>query len=174
MEEYLELKGNHLVEFSNGIVEVLVMPTMAHQLIVLFLCDALRTFVQGSKLGKVLVALFRIRLWENKYREPDVMFMRSENAVRMSNESWDGADLVMEVVSDDDRRRDVQTKRFEYARAGIPEYWIIDPRDSRVTVLKLEGQKYIAHGEFTPGQRAASALLEGFGVGVSETFAAAE
>jgi Uma2 family endonuclease len=72
---------------------------------------------------------------------------------------WEGADLVMEVVSDADRRRDVETKRFEYARAGIPEYWIVDPSELRITVLHLTGDHYVVHGEFTPGGRASSALL---------------
>jgi Uma2 family endonuclease len=48
---------------------------------------------------------------------------------RVTDEYWEGADLVMEVVSshDEDRRRDLVVKREEYARAGIAEYWIVDP-----------------------------------------------
>lgn len=171
--EYLALNTNRLVEFSNGIVEVLVMPSMAHQFIVMFLCDALRSFVKPGGLGFVLLAPFRIRLWGGKFRQPDVMFMRVENAPRVSNEFWDGADLVMEVVSDDDRRRDLETKRFEYARAGIPEYWVVDPQEARITVLKLDGQRYVVHGEYVPGQRATSWLLPGFEVDVAAAFASA-
>lgn len=100
--------------------------------------------------------------------------MRTENAVRMNNEFWDGADLAMEVISDEDRRRDTETKRFEYARAGIPECWLVDPQQSRITVLRLDGQRYAVHGEFTPGQRAGSwLLLPGFEVDVTAAFAAA-
>jgi Uma2 family endonuclease len=146
------------------------MPTEAHQLIILFLCDVLRAFVRPARLGKVLIAPFRIRLWEAKYRQPDVMFMRAENDARTSNEFWDGADLVMEVVSDDDRRRDLETKRFEYARAGIPEYWIVDPQRRHITVLKLDGQRYADHGTFADGDRATSALLPGLSVSVTEAF----
>lgn len=173
-QEYLELRGNRLVEFSHGIVEVLTMPTMDHQLIVAYLHAALTAFISAAKLGTALFAPFRIRLWDGKFRQPDVMFMRAEHAPRMGKEFWDGADLVMEVVNEDDRRRDVETKRFEYARARIPEYWVVDPQKQRVTVLKLEGQRYAVHGEFGPGQKAASALLGGFEVGVAEVFAAAE
>lgn len=173
-QEYLDLKGNRLVEFSHGIIEVLTLPNAAHQLILLFLCDTLRAFVKPAKLGKVLMASFRVRLWEGKIRQPDLMFMRAENAGRTSKELWDGADLVMEIVSEDDRRRDLETKRFEYARAGIAEYWIVDPQYRRITVLKLEGQRYVVHGEFAEGARASSVLLPGFDLGVSETFLAGE
>ena len=126
-EEYLALNTNHLVEFSHGYVEVLLLPTTSHQLIVLALYQVLKAFASPQDLGTVLVAPLRVQLWPGKFREPDVVFMRAENAARIGEPFWEGADLVMEVVSGDDRRRDLETKRLEYARAGIPEYWIVDP-----------------------------------------------
>jgi Uma2 family endonuclease len=80
----------------------------------------------------------------------------------------------MEVVSDspDDRERDLVTKRAEYARARIPEYWIVDPQEGRITVLRLEGDRYVVHGEFLKGSKASSVLLPGFVVDVTEAFAA--
>ena len=79
----------------------------------------------------------------------------------------DGADLVMEIVSDGkrDRDRDLISKRAEYARAGIPEYWLIEPNERRITVLALQDGNYRIHGEFGPGSRATSAALPGFGGG---------
>jgi len=81
----------------------------------------------------------------------------------------------MEVVSDDEksRHRDLVTKRREYALARIPEYWIIDPAEQRVTVLKLRGMRYLIHEKFGLGDRAASATLKGFDVEVNAIFAAA-
>ena len=80
-----------------------------------------------------------------------------------------GADLVMEVVSagDEARRRDLTQKREEYAQAGIPEYWIVDPELGQITVLTLEDQIYVVHGEFKRGDRATSKLLPGFAVDVT-------
>ncbi len=81
----------------------------------------------------------------------------------------------MEVVSDDEksRHRDLVTKRREYALARIGEYWIVDPAEQRVIVLKLRGTRYVVHGDFRLGDRAASAMLKGFGVEVAAVFAAA-
>ena len=170
-EEYLALNGNRLLEFSHGIFEVLTMPTISHQLIVLFLYETLKAFVIAQRPGMVLVAPTRVRLWPGKFREPDVLFMLAEHAARILEEFWEGADLVMEVVSLDDRRRDLEIKRREYARAGIPEYWIVDPQRAQITVLRLDGQKYMVHGEFPKGTRATSVLLPGFGVEVDAVFA---
>jgi Uma2 family endonuclease len=173
-EEYLALKGNRLVEFSQGTIEVLPMPTMAHQLIVGFLYRAVLDFVSARALGTVLFAPLRVRLWPGKIREPDVVFLRREQKARMGNECWEGADLVMEVVSDDDRGRDLETKRREYAQAAIPEYWIVDPRDRRIIVLTLSDGRYREHGAFAVGDTARSVLLPGLEVDVAQVLAAAE
>lgn len=171
VEDYLELNTNHLVEFSGGHIEVLPMPTMRHQLIVQFLLRLLTEVVDGAGLGRTLVAPFRVRLGADKFREPDLSVMLVEHASRMGDEFWNGADLVVEVVSDDDRRRDLEIKRAEYAQAGIPEYWIVDPQTNTITVLTLAGTSYMVHGEFRTGQRAASVLLPGFDVMVDDVFA---
>ncbi len=169
-EDYLALNGNQLVEFSHGTLEVLPMPTTSHQLLVVTLYGLLLALTASRDLGTVLVAPLRVRLWRGKFREPDVVFLRKEHAGRMGEDFWDGADLVMEVVSgnDEDRRRDLVTKRREYARAGIPEYWIVDPREERITVLRLAGKRYVVHGEFPKGTTASSHLLPEFTVDVSE------
>lgn len=124
--EYLELKGNRLIEFSNGHLHFLPLPTTTHQLIVAFLYGELVRFVTTMKLGLALFAPLRVRILSGKYREPDVVFMLAAHAARILDEFWEGSDLVMEVISDDDRRRDLDTKRHEYAEAQIPEYWIVD------------------------------------------------
>lgn len=169
-EEYLALDTNKLVEFSHGQLEVLPMPTERHQEIVFFLAQMLALFVNARRLGKVLPAPLRIQLWPGKVREPDVVFMSAANAHRRSNRYWLGADLVMEVISPDDPQRDIVNKRREYAQAGIPEYWIVDPREEQLTVLTLDGERYAVHGLFGMNETATSALLDGFQVSVTEVF----
>ena len=123
-EDYFDLNGNLLIEFSDGVIEVLPMPSVAHQRTAGYLYNMI------------------------------------------------GADLVVEVVSDDDRRRDLEVKRLEYAQAHISEYWIVDPCDAKITVLTLDGDSYAVHGEFAPGEQATSRLLPGFAVAVAEALAA--
>lgn len=149
------------------------MPTEMHQSIVAFIYEAMLLLIRANQLGKVLFAPLRVRLASGKFREPDIAFMTTGHASRRFNEFWDGADLVVEVVSDDDRRRDLEVKRLEYAQAGIPEYWIVDPMNSRISVLRLDGDRYADHGIFTAGERAASATIPGLEVNVNEVFAAA-
>ena len=171
-EDYLGLSTNRLVELSDGHVEVLPMPTMLHQAIVQYLSNLLLAFASAGDLGRVLFAPLRVRLRPGKYAEPDVVFMSAAHRERMNNRFWDGADLVMEVVSDgeQDRQRDYVAKRAAYAAAGIAEYWIVDPQQSTITVLALRDGGYAVHGTFAPGEVATSPLLTGFSVSVAATF----
>jgi len=172
-EDYFALDTNRLVEFSDGCIEVLPIPTTSHQLLVATLYGLLLAFATSRNLGTVLFAALRVRLGPNKFREPDVVFMGKKHADRIGEKFWKGADLVMEVVSGGkkDRHRDLVTKRREYAHAGIPEYWIVDPKQERITVLRLDGQQYAEHGVFAKGTVATSALLKGFHVDVTAAFA---
>jgi Uma2 family endonuclease len=175
-EEYLALETNRPVEFSNGYLEFLPMPTQTHQFIVFYLYRLLLSFVEAHQLGVVLGPPFRVQVAPKQYREPDVMFMLAEHDGRRTEAYWVGADLVMEVVSGgrEDRKRDLVTKRREYGEAGIVEYWMVDPAQQQITVLQLQGEGYNVHGEFRPGEVATSALLSGFMVEVAAVFAAAK
>jgi Uma2 family endonuclease len=172
-EDYLALDTNQLIEFSHGVLEFPPMPTTSHQGIAFWLCQMLVSFASRQQLGRTRMAPLKIRLWEGKFREPDVIFMLREHIDRIGEQAWERADLVMEVVSDDDRRRALETKRREYAMAEIPEYWIVDPQTKTTTVLVLDGTQYLERGVFSPGERATSRLLSGFEVDVTAAFDAA-
>lgn len=175
-EEYLDLPGNHLVEFDSGHVEVLEMPSELHQTIVFLLCKALSDYAQSNTPGKALIAPIPLKLWAGKMREPDVIFLRKEHFNKRHGKYWSGADLVMEVVSPGNPGRDKVTKRHEYAKAGIAEYWLVDPQEQSVTVFSLpEGaDEYSVHGAFGLGETAQSASLAGFSLDVGGLFAAAD
>ena len=178
VEDYLALDIGRLVEYSNGYLEFPPMPTMAHQDILQFLFGLLRVYVVKHQLGKVYVAPIPVRLRARKYREPDVFFVSTPRVEEAQGRYPRGADLVMEVVSgsssDRDRDRDLVRKRRDYAQAGIPEYWIVDPQEEVIYVLRLEGKEYAEHGCFTTGDTATSALLPGFIVPVAEVWDAAK
>ena len=121
----------------------------------------------------MLFAALRLRVRENKFREPDLLLLRDRHDPRNRNRFWLGADLVVEVVSPDGEERDWIEKRADYAEGGIPEYWIVDPPEETVTVLTLDGEAYVEHGVFGDGEAATSVLLPGFSVDVASVFGAA-
>ncbi len=177
-DEYLDLTdhANRRIEFTNGRVEFLSWPTLIHETLTQFLFLALYQYIERRNLGKVYSNGIRLRIRPRKVRLPDVIFLQRDHFHALHNRVWDGADLVMEVVSDSpsDKRRDYEEKLFDYAEAKIAEYWIIDPERQVVIVHQLAGSNYSQPAEYVRGQIAGSALLEGFGVDVGSLFAAAE
>jgi Uma2 family endonuclease len=173
-EQYLRLtdQTNRFIEFTEGSMEVLPMPTRQHQAISRFLFLAFFSFVQRLG-GTVFYAPLRVRVAPGRFREPDLVLLLDVNDPRNQNAFWLGADLVVEIVSPDDVERDTVIKRVDYAAAGIPEYWIVNPGEETVTVLKLAGEVYVPHGVFERGATATSVLLSGFAVSV-ETVCNAE
>src|SRR5438105_11489054 len=87
-EEYLALDFNLLLEFADGFLEVLPMPTTLHQRIAAFLFKALDAWVTAQQLGEVLFAPLKVRLRKGKLREPDLLLMKAEHAARIGNQYW--------------------------------------------------------------------------------------
>ena len=170
-EGYLWLtdRTNRLVEFADGRIEVLPVPTREHQAILKYLFLALHAFLHPRG-GTVFFAPLRVQVRPRIFREPDLVLLRDARDPRLQNRYWLGADLVLEIVSPDDPDRDLVEKRRDYAAARIPEYWIVDPRAGTITVLRLEGDTYVEHGVFRRDSQATSALLPGFAVDVSAVF----
>ena len=174
-ESYLWLTdySRRLIEFTDGYIEELPAPTSTHQAILAFLYELFRDYL-GPRGGIVLISALRMRIREGKFREPDILLLRHRSDPRYQDRYWLGADLVAEVVSPDGPQRDLVEKRADYAEGGIPEYWIVDPRDDTVTVLTLKDGAYVEHGVFRRGAIATSPLLEGFTADVGAVFDASE
>lgn len=171
-EQYLTLTNqtNHLIEYTDGEIEVLPMPTRRHQLILLLLYELFKAAVSPLG-GIVLVAPLRLQVRPGKFREPDVLMLLHVDDPRNQDAFWLGADVVVEIVSPDRPERDTEEKPRDYAEARIPEYWIVNPQDETITILALDGEGYTIHGVFHRGEHATSKLLIGFSVRIDEVLA---
>jgi Uma2 family endonuclease len=173
-EAYLVLTDhrNRLVEFTDGFLEVLPMPTDKHQSVLEFLFLAFFGFVQPRG-GKVHFSPLRLQIRPGKFREPDLLLLLSAADPRRQNRFWLGADLALEVVSEEKPERDLVDKRGDYAEGRVPEYWIVNPLTETITVLTLRGNAYEEAGIYRRGDSAASVSLAGFSVDVAAVFDAA-
>jgi Uma2 family endonuclease len=146
--DYLLFANDHnaLIDLVDGKVVLHEMPTPRHQAVVVALARALG----GSRAGQVLVAPMPVRLGPGHMREPDVMFYRSEHLDRLGEQFADPPDLVVEVLSPSTRSVDLGDKLAEYAAAGIPEYWVVDPNDAAIDVFLLAGGRYARPRRFGP------------------------
>jgi Uma2 family endonuclease len=170
-DEYLVLTDhrNRLVEFTDGFLEVLPMPTDKHQAILGFLFQAFVGFIDPRG-GKVRFSPLRLQIRPGKFREPDLLLLLSAADPRRQNRFWLGADLALEVVSEEKPERDLVEKRGDYAEGRVPEYWIVNPQTETITVLRLRADAYEEGGIYRRGDSAASTVLAGFSIAVSAVF----
>ena len=117
-------------EWINGEAIVFMSPKARHQGLSNLLGTAITIFVEWFGLGIVRAAAFEMRAMPGgPVREPDLLFVARDHLDRITEDGLAGpADLVIEIISDESLRRDRADKFYEYQEAGIPEYWLFDPR----------------------------------------------
>jgi Uma2 family endonuclease len=176
-EDFLKFHTNRMAELVDGRLEILPMPTWLHQLILDFLLDRIKAHLHETQLGgKVLMAPLPTRLFARTVREPDLLYVQANNLPKNVRGYPDKIDLAMEIVSSgtEARQRDYVDKRADYAKAGVAEYWIIDPEELLVTVLTLSGTEYKVAQECHSGDVARSVLLSGLEISVDQIWALAD
>ncbi len=133
-------------EYIDGRVIVHSPASLKHVRMGAFVVSLIQFFVDKHKLGMVLGDNFQVRLRPGLRRVPDLIFVSNDNPVKITETEIDGApDLVVEIVSPDSVGRDWRDKFFEYEKANIKEYWIIDPNNKRCEIYCLnEKGKYQA------------------------------
>lgn len=169
---YLALANNRnrLVELSDGKVVIHTMPTPAHQNVSGNLYAVLREYGRAGERGRAYTAPMPVRLWPGKFREPDVVYYRAEHLDRITEQFGGPPDLVVEVLSPSSRGLDTGTKAEEYALAGIPEYWLLDPEAQAVTVYVLADGRYCFAALYRSGELAHSETLADLVVEVEDLF----
>jgi Uma2 family endonuclease len=127
-------------EWVDGVVQMPSPANARHQQVVQFLLRMVVSYLEVQPLGMVLEASFLMKL-ANVAREPDLLFVATDHLDRMKPTYLDGpADLVIEVISPESAARDRGEKFYEYQAAGIPEYWLIDPRIAHAEFYQLDSQ----------------------------------
>lgn len=162
---------NRLIELSEGALIMPPHPTETHQRVLDVLYAAMRAFVREHDLGVMRFAPLPVRLWPGKVREPDILFVSRAHADRIGEQFYGPPDLVVEILSPGTRRTDRGVKMLEYARAGVDEYWLVDPDAHTIVIYTLDEQVYTLLGQFGAGQVTRSQALSGFEVSVDEVFA---
>ncbi|MEA3344986.1 MAG: Uma2 family endonuclease, partial [Chloroflexota bacterium] len=142
-EDYFALPDtNRFIELSEGELIMPPHPTDTHQRIVAMLYRRLHSFVETHDLGTIRFAPLPVRLWPGKIREPDILFVFHTHSDRIGEQVYGPPDLAVEVLSPGTRSTDRDEKFLEYARAGVEEYWLVDPEAQTIEVFTLEEGAY--------------------------------
>lgn len=174
-EEYIRYDDgtDNRYELEDGELILMNPPTGRHALIIRLLSNAIEAEIARLQLPWVALNSIGVRTSINRARIPDLCVTTRQQILEKLEVSAiiDSALLAVEVVSPESINRDYRFKRSEYGVAGIPEYWIVDPMEQKVTVLSLvdgfyeeaqyQGSNGIVSQTFPQLQLTAEQILQG-------------
>ncbi len=156
-------------EIIDGELFVTPSPRRSHQKVVGNLYLYLAQFVKNKKLGEVYVAPFDVVFSRFDVVEPDILYISAARASVLTEKNVQGApDLVVEVLSETTAEVDRTTKLKLYARFGVQEYWIIDPKGPSAEVYVRKGQLFELITKLSADGNLASTLFPGFSLPLSK------
>jgi Uma2 family endonuclease len=163
------------MELVDGKVVTMPPPGEEHGDLSAAVYDLLRAFVAAHGLGKVNFEVgFQLREHPDRVRAPDVAFTATArlDPARDRTRYVKGAPtLAVEVVSPDDRDREVSEKVLEYLAAGAERVWLVRPRSQTVTVYRAGGDAHVFTIEDTLTSEDAGFGVARFELALGELFA---
>lgn len=160
-------------EILDGEHYVTAAPFVRHQILSFRLTLALGTFAEARHLGQVLAAPLDVLLSEHDIVQPDLIFLSSARLHLFTERHLRGApDLVVEILSESTRRTDREIKAEIYDRAGVQEYWVVDPVQNTVTVFyRIENRlQAIGRSEGRTKDVLTTPLLPGLDIEMADLF----
>ena len=155
----LPADGNRY-EIIAGVLYMTPVPGTGHQSVSARLVTFLVTHVEFAGLGRVFAAPVDVELAPDTVGQPDIVVVLDANRSRITPFRIIGApDLVVEILSPSTAGYDRREKQDAYARAGVGEYWIVDPGAQTVELLTLAPGGYRAPGVFRGQARLPSSVV---------------
>jgi Uma2 family endonuclease len=160
-EEYAALTADgECYEIVQGVLVMSPSLEFVHQRFVTRLTMYLGQTVILNRLGEVITSPFDVVLAPQEVYQPDIVVVLNEHLERVQRQCVMGApDLVVEVISPSSKLYDRVNKHMAYEKAGIPEYWLVNPHTQTVELFVLESGKYRSQGAFEGEQTLPSRIV---------------
>ena len=170
-EDYRKTPEDERYELIDGELIMAAAPNMAHQRTQRKLGWRMASTVETEDLGEVFFAPCDVVLSEHTTLQPDLIFVSKENESVLTDANIQGApDLVVEIISPSSTGRDWTIKRDLYAKYGVKEYWLIDPINRTLWVMRLRDGYLELTGTYREGDTVTASTIKGFTVSLSDIF----
>ncbi|MDX1522979.1 MAG: Uma2 family endonuclease [Anaerolineae bacterium] len=168
--DYRDLPDDgYIYEVIDGELYMTPAPNIGHQQISRNLEYLIWQFVKTQNLGEVLYAPCDVVLPGGTPVQPDILFVKQARLTIITEQAVEGApDLIIEILSPSNSNFDRVDKYALYERAGVPEFWIVDPDKKTIEVFALQEGNFTQIDAAQAGGSVASKMLPGFSVAVDE------
>ena len=168
--EYPETKSRY--DIVDGEMIMAAGPTRFHQTISGNIYDPVRRFVRENGLGAVWYAPLDVIVQQEplRVRQPDLLYVSNDNSGILGDRINGGPDLVVEILSPSNSRREIESKLSDYAQIGVRECWLVSPEARTAEVLQLESGEWKRLFIRGAGERIESVVLPGLELEITEIF----
>ena len=166
-------------EIVDGVMLMPPGPTADHQWVLSEIFLRLRSFVDDKGLGVVLPAPLDLLIQRDplRTRQPDILYLSAERTGIKGRAELRGLqflevapDLVVEVLSPSNSRRDIENKLEDYSQIGARECWLVSPEAETVEVLRLSADEAASTAIFGVDGSLSSEILLDFVLPIREIF----
>ncbi len=146
-EDYLKLpeEPGYRYEILEGNLVKEPSPSLQHQRVSRELEFELKKyFDEFDPEGEIFDAPLDVTLSNNNVVQPDILFISGARRDIMREKRIDGpCNLVVEIMSPSNYRKDRLKKMEIYRKAEIPHYWLLDPQENILEAYMLKGENYL-------------------------------
>jgi Uma2 family endonuclease len=175
-KEFREMEvddDDHFIyELIDGILMKRTSPSLQHQRVSRRLSEMLGAFLKANPIGEYFPAPTDVSLDAHTGIVPDISFVSNERAFIIDNDDYiaGAPDLIIEIISPGNIKRDRVDKKNLYERFAVKEFWLIDPANRSVEVYLMEGDAYQLHALEEGEGKVVSTVINGFVLEVKELF----
>jgi Uma2 family endonuclease len=170
-EDYKNAPNDKRYELLEGELIVVPSPKTNHQRILKRLGTLIVNQVEKNGVGEVFYVPFDVVFSEETVLQPDILFVLKKHSHIITEDNIQGApDLVIEILSEATQDRDRTWKRSLYSKHGVDEYWLVNPENNTVEILKLGEGGYEQFKAFEENQILNSPLLKDLRIDLKKVF----
>lgn len=144
LQDYYQLPEERRVELIDGVIYDMGAPSSVHQLICSEIWEQLKAYItkkNGTCIPFVSPIDVQLDCDDKTMVQPDVLVICDRS--RVIRRCILGApDLIVEILSDGTRKKDMTVKPEKYMNAGVREYWLIDPDKKKVLAYDFEHEEF--------------------------------
>ena len=171
--DFLEWDEDFRAELFDGEIIMMAPPLLVHQGILTELLFQIQSYLKGKKC-KVFPAPFGVRLFPEKDKRDDTVFQPDIVVIcdptKLDDHGCNGPpDLVIEILSPSTAKYDRIYKLRKYQKAGVREYWIVDPETKSVQVCVLDNGRYVTSA-YDENEKAPISVLQDCEIDLASVF----
>lgn len=173
-EEFLMLseESENRYEYIDGEVYLLASPTYTHQNIIMEMSNQMYQWFKGKKC-RALTSPFDVTLLKEDNKnvvQPDILVICDTENVNEKGRYMGVPSLVVEVLSESTRRKDMLKKLDLYLQSGVREYWVVSPFNQEIYVYFIEGSDIKDYRAYKGKETAQSMFFKGLEIPLEQVF----